>query len=116
MCSEIGSPPVPSGLAGPPAEGDLVVDQFIELKVGGVLTRAAVTVVLVLVLVLVVVVLVPPVAVGWQGVPGLLHLGECQHRLAPGLLRRSAHQRRPLRVGALEPAPVQAPLGVLVVE
>jgi hypothetical protein len=42
--------------------------------------------------------------------------GERQHRVAPGLLGRGAYQRGSLRVGALEPAPVQASLGVFVVE
>ena len=53
---------------------------------------------------------------GRQGVPGLLHLGEREHRLAPGPLGRGAHQIGTLHVGALESTPAQAPLGVLVVE
>src|SRR5207342_3013192 len=41
---------------------------------------------------------------------------ERQHSLAPGPLRGGAQQRGALCVNAFEPTPVQAPLGVLVVE
>src|SRR5207244_422679 len=58
---------------GPPAEGDLVVDQVGELIVGGVL---------VLVLVVVVVVVVPPVAAGRLYVPVLLPLVAREHGVA----------------------------------
>ena len=86
--------------ARPPPEADLIVDQLVELVVS----------------VVVVSVVIPRVAVGRPGVPGLLHLGERQHRLASRSPSRIAQQRGPFRIGALEPTPVQASLGVLVVK
>src|SRR5207245_1994923 len=71
--------------AGPPAEGDLVVYQVIELVL--IVVAAPVpggVVVVVFLFLVVIVVVVPRVAVGRPGVPCLLHLGERQHRLAPG--------------------------------
>jgi hypothetical protein len=64
----------------------------------------------------VVVVVVPWILVRGPCVPGLLHFGERQHCLAPGLLRGGAQQRGAPRVGTFDPVPVQAPLGVLVVQ
>ena len=54
-------------------------------------------------LLLVIVVVVPRVLVRRPGIPGFLHLGERQHRLAPGPLRGGAQQRGALCVHALEP-------------
>src|SRR5205814_7125770 len=108
--------------AGPPAEGDLIVDQLIELVVIAVAApvpgdAVAVVVLLVFILLLaVIVVVVPRFAVGGPGVPRLLHLGERKHRLTPGTLRGGAQQRGALRVSSLEPVPAQALLGVLVIE
>jgi hypothetical protein len=71
---------------------------------------------IVFILVVVIVVVVPRITAGRPGVPCLLHLGERQHRLAPGTLRGGAQQRGALGVNAFEPTPIQAPLGVLVIE
>jgi hypothetical protein len=108
--------------AGPPAEGDLVVDQLVELVVIVVAAPApgdaAVVVgpLVVFILLVVIVVVVPRFADGGPGVPRLLHLGERQHRLTPGTLRGGAQQRGALCVSSLEPVPAQALLRVLVVE
>ena len=108
--------------AGPPAEGDLVVDQIIELVVIVVAAPVpgcvvvAVPLLVVVLLLVVIVVVVPRITAGRPGVPCLLHLGERQHRLAPGTLRGGAQQRGAFCVSAFEPVPVQAPLGVLVVQ
>ncbi len=90
-------------LVSPPAQGDLVVDQRPQFVVLGDLFVVVGDLVVVGTVIRV-------------GVPGLPHLRQRQHRLAPGLLRRGAHQRGPLCVDTLEPTPAQAALRVLVVK
>lgn len=116
--------------AGPPAQRDLVVDQLVQFVAGEVAAAAAlgtgfpvgVQEAFTLALLVLAVVVVLDLAVVVEAfvrrmrVPGLLHLGQREDRFAVRLCGGLAEQGGAGGVGSLEAVPVQAALGVLVVE